>query len=116
MRIAVTGSRSLESDIAEFIPQGITEMISGGAQGIDTIAERWADENNVPKLIIRPNYARYGKAAPLVRSRTMVRISDLIVAVWDGKSRGTKYCIEYARRIGKPVKVYMIMPEGADKL
>ena len=46
-----------------YIPNETTEIISGGAKGIDTLAEKYADENNIPKLIIKPEYAKYGKSA-----------------------------------------------------
>ena len=108
MRIAVIGSRGLNVDIAEFIPKNVTEIISGGARGIDSLAERWADENGIPKLIIRPNYHEYGIAAPLLRNKTIVDTAELVVAVWDGKSHGTWMTITYAKKKRKPVKIYVV--------
>lgn len=46
MKVAVIGSRNLTNvDISEFIPAGTREIVSGGAAGIDTLAEKWADKN-----------------------------------------------------------------------
>ncbi len=108
MRVAVIGSRNLKVDIAGYIPQGTTEIVTGGARGIDRLAERYADEHYIPKLILRPDYGHYGYSAPRVRNRAIVEAANYIVALWDGKSPGTKFTIEYAKRIGKPVKVYVL--------
>lgn len=105
MRVAVIGSRNLLVNVAEYIPVETTQLISGGALGIDTLAERWADAHNIPKLIIRPEYDTYGRAAPIRRNETIVEVADMVVAIWDGRSRGTKFAIEYAQKIGKPVRV-----------
>jgi len=70
------------------------------------MAEKYADEHSIPKLILNPEYARYGRHAPLMRNKLIVEVSDMIVAIWDGKSPGTRYTIDYARRLGKRVIVY----------
>lgn len=108
MRVAVIGSRSLACDIGKYIPAGTTEIVSGGARGVDSLAERWADERHIPKLIIQPEYARLGQAAPHCRNRLIVDVADCVVAVWDGRSRGTREAIAYARKTGKPVRVHII--------
>jgi|AGTN01.2.fsa_nt_gi Protein of unknown function (DUF2493). len=108
MRIAIIGSGSLTCDIGKYIPAETTEIVSGGARGVDRLAERWADERRIPKLIIKPDYARYGKAAPLWRNFLIVDLADSVVAVWDGQSLGTMATIRYARKTGKPVQVHII--------
>ncbi len=105
MKVAVIGSRSINSDIAKYIPQGATEIITGGAAGVDRSAERCADSRGISKHIIRPDYDRHGKAAPLVRNKRIVDLADLVLAFWDGSSPGTAYTIKYARRVKKPLKV-----------
>lgn len=108
MKVAVVGSRDLALDITKYIPENITELISGGARGIDNIAERWADEHGVPKQIFKPNYNLYGRAAPIIRNRLIVKASDIVIAIWDGKSKGTKFIVEYAKQIGVPVKIIIV--------
>lgn len=108
MKVAVIGSRGLNVDISKYIPSEITELISGGAAGIDTLAERYADKMGIPKSIIKPDYAKYGKAAPIRRNDIIVDMADLVIAVWDGKSRGTKYVIEHASKAGKKVTVIFV--------
>lgn len=108
MRLAIVGSRSLTVNIEDYIPKDNIELIiSGGAKGIDTLAEKYADENNIPKLIILPNYKKYGKNAPLIRNREIVDSADKILAIWDGYSSGTKHTIDYATFKRKKVELHI---------
>ena len=109
MKVLVIGSRTAENiDISEYIPKDASVIISGGAKGIDTLAEIYADSHGLEKIIIKPNYRRYGKAAPLKRNEEMVDLADKIIIFWDGKSRGTKYTLNYAMKSHKPIQVYSI--------
>ena len=108
MKTAIIGSRNLEVEIENYLPSNISLIVSGGARGIDTLAERYADKNGIPKQIFLPDYERYGKIAPLVRNRLIVDNSDSIIAFWDGVSRGTKFTIDYAKARGKEVIIYLI--------
>ena len=104
MKTMVAGSRSITNfDLTEYIPEDTTLIISGGAKGIDALAEEYADKHKISKLIMRPDYKKYGKAAPLIRNKKMVDLSDIIIIIWDGKSKGTKFTIDYAKAQGKEV-------------
>ena len=104
MKLLIAGSRSItDFDLNGHISDDVDLIISGGAKGIDTLAEQYADKNGIQKLIIRPKYEKYGKAAPIRRNEEMVDISDAVLAIWDGKSRGTAYTLEYAREKGKRI-------------
>ena len=102
MKLLVVGSRSIENfDLSKYISKEVSLIISGGAKGVDTLAEKYADKHGISKLILRHNYNLYGKAAPLLRNKLMVEICDSVLIVWDGKSNGTKYTIDYAKKCGK---------------
>lgn len=107
MKIAIIGSRTLwVDDLKRFLPKETTEIVSGGAKGIDACARHYATENHIKLTEFLPDYARFGRAAPLKRNLQIIEYADLIIAFWDGKSRGTKYVIENARRQGKQLKIY----------
>ena len=66
MKLLIVGSRSIiEFDLTPYITPETDTIISGGANGIDTLAERYADEHRMSKIILRPQYDRYKRAAPL---------------------------------------------------
>ena len=109
MRVAIIGSRTLQVDIAKYIPRGISLIVSGGAKGIDQLAEEYANEHNIAKLIFMPEYDKYGSRAPLERNKTIVENADIVIAIWDGKSRGTKFTIGYAEKVGKTVEVHIVV-------
>lgn len=104
----IAGSRTINVDIEKYIPADTTMIISGGAIGVDTLAEKYADRMDIPKVIIRPDYKKYGKLAPLVRNKQMVDMADMVIAIWDGKSRGTKNTIDYAISINRRLKIYTV--------
>ena len=71
MKVAVIGSRTLEvSNLDEYLPNKTTEIISGGAKGIDRCAREFAVKNNIKYTEFLPEYSIYGKYAPLKRNLT----------------------------------------------
>lgn len=109
MKVAIVGSRSINyADIARRIPPDTTLIISGGAVGVDTLAERYADKMGIKKMIIYPDYELYGKSAPLIRNKLIVDNADLVIAFWDGESSGTEFTINYAKRRRVPCEVYLV--------
>ena len=114
MKILIAGSRSInEYDLRGLIDESVDLIICGGARGVDSLAERAADELGISKLVIRPDYKKYGRAAPLVRNERMVEIADEVIVIWDGVSKGAKYTLEIARKKNK--KVTFIDLSDADK-
>ncbi len=109
MKVAVVGSRSIgNADISRYIPPDADLIISGGAVGVDTLAEEYADSHGIKKLILYPDYELYGKSAPLIRDKLIVDHADLVIAVWDGVSSGTEFTISYAKRRGVPCEIYIV--------
>jgi len=106
MKVAIIGSRDLRIDIGKYIEhyidvENITLIISGGARGIDMLAERYARANDISVKIFYPEYEKYGVTAPLKRNIEIVDAADIVVAFWDKESRGTKFVIDYAIDSGK---------------
>ena len=66
MKVAVIGSRNLLIDnLKAYLPEGVTEIVSGGAEGIDTCARQYAKSNQLLYTEFCPEYARYRRVAPL---------------------------------------------------
>ncbi|MBE6574640.1 MAG: DUF2493 domain-containing protein [Ruminococcaceae bacterium] len=104
MKIAVIGSRTLEiteSTLKEYLPPQATAIVSGGAKGIDTCAARYAENNGLELIEIRPQYEKYGRTAPIVRNKLIVESADAVIIFWDEKSKGTKNVIDTCKKTGK---------------
>ncbi len=107
MKLLIAGSRGItDLDLSEYIDFDVDLIITGGAKGVDILAEEYADKNGISKLILRPKYALYGKAAPIIRNQKMVEMCDLVYIFWDGISHGAKFTIDYAKKSGKEHKVF----------
>jgi len=104
MKLCIVGSRSItEFDLSLYIPPDVDTIISGGAQGIDCLAEAYADLHRLSKYIMRPRYDLYGRAAPLKRNEQMIDLADAVLMIWDGVSKGTEYTLRYAQKRKKPL-------------
>lgn len=108
MRAAVIGSRGLSvANLGAYLPKDITEIVSGGAKGVDTSAKEYALAHNLKLTEFLPQYDKFGRSAPLKRNIEIIEYADIVLAFWDGKSRGTKFVIENCRKRGIPVKVFI---------
>lgn len=108
MKVAIVGTSRAKLDISPYVPPETTAIISGGAKGIDSLAEAYADKHHIPKLIFRPSLFARSKKLPYLRHESIVKSADKVIAIWDGASKGTKYIIDYAQKIGVPVQVIML--------
>lgn len=107
MKIAVVGSRDVTvTDIGRYI-SGCTEIVSGGAIGVDSCAAEYAQENGIKLTVFLPQYEHYGRAAPIIRNKAIVDYADKIIAFWNGSSKGTLSVIKYAEKMGKPCEVIL---------
>jgi hypothetical protein len=122
MKIAIVGSRAfsdyelMEKWIPALIPQkeAITEIVSGGARGADSLAERYARKHEIPLKVFPANWNLYGKSAGFMRNAEIVAYCDRVIAFWDGFSHGTQDTMNKARIAGKPVACVEYNTGGRD--
>jgi len=102
MKISVVGSRAFDDYklLRETLDEyDIDLIVSGGATGADSLAERYAKEENINTMIFKPDWKTHGKAAGFIRNRDIVVNGNLVVAFWDGVSKGTLSSINIARKM-----------------
>lgn len=110
MKVLIAGSRSL-NDIGlvenAVLASGfeVSEVVSGGARGIDTCAARWAKLHGKKLTVMLADWEEHGLKAGYMRNKTMVDYADATICIWDGKSKGTKHTINITKSAGKPVYV-----------
>lgn len=109
MNVAIVGSRdysNLEAVRAyvQSLPKD-TVIVSGGARGVDSVAEQEARKCGLKVLIFPAEWEKYGKSAGYRRNVDIVTAADQVVAFWDGESRGTQHSINLARAQGKPLEI-----------
>ena len=110
MKVGIVGSREFKnyelfSDVMKQYLSDISWVVSGGAPGADSLAEKWAKENKKMLTIYPADWFNFGKRAGYVRNTDIVKNSDMIIAFWDGKSKGTKHTIGLTQKMGKECKI-----------
>jgi hypothetical protein len=116
MKIAIVGSRNPgisyskfeELLLAEINLADVTEIVSGGAKGIDTFAKLFAGKHHIPLMEFLPKYGVYGKYATLRRNTEIVREANVVVAFPTADSKGTLHSISEAKRLHKQLIVIEI--------
>jgi len=115
--VAIVGSRNYKAlhkvdEYVDSLPED-TIVVSGGARGVDSRAEKRARERGLRVVTYLPEWDRYGKRAGFVRNADIVDRAHKVVAFWDGESKGTYHTIKLAWQAGKPVEIH---PDGTDPL
>ena len=109
VKVAIVGSRGLWiENLSKYLPEDVTEIISGGARGIDACAREYALASGIPLREFLPDYRRYGKAAPLKRNMQILENCDFVLAFWDGRSGGTGFVIRNCEEQGIPLRVVLL--------
>lgn len=107
MRVAIIGSRGLMiNNLEKYLPADTTEIVSGGARGIDTCAKNYALSHNIKLTEFLPEYDKFGRSAPLKRNIRIIQNADMVIAFWDGKSHGTKFVIDKCREMKAKITIY----------
>lgn len=108
MKLAIVGTRTFDDYelMCECLKNGVfTTIVSGGSQGADKLAERYAQEHDINMKVFPADWKQYGPSAGPRRNTQIVEYCDALLAFWDGKSTGTQDSIKKATAAGKPVKV-----------
>ncbi len=110
MRVIIAGSRFITdySLVIKAVKESgfdITEVVCGAANGVDSLGERYAKENNIKLSYFYADWKTLGKAAGYKRNEQMGNYGEALIAIWDGKSLGTKHMINYAKK--KKLLVYV---------
>jgi len=119
MKTIIAGSRNITElkYVEEAIVESgftITEIVSGGAKGIDSLGEYYGTKHKIPIKKFPANWKLHGKKAGPIRNEEMAKYAEALIAIWDGKSTGTRDMIN--RAIKKGFKVYVKMYEGIQEI
>lgn len=105
MKIIVAGSREFNDyitlrNILDILlaPYTDIEIVSGTANGADKLGEFYANENGYKLTKFPAKWDKYGKSAGYKRNEEMAKYSDMLIAFWDRKSKGTKHMIDLANK------------------
>lgn len=90
----------------------ITEVVSGGAKGVDHLGELWAKDHNIKIVQFIPTWVlfdsgikRVDKSAGFKRNFQMAKYADALIAIWDGRSHGTQHMVNVMKDMQKPFHV-----------
>lgn len=126
IKLAIVGARlkngldksftfdKFQEHMAEYVQQMGFDMsnltvVSGGAQGVDTYAEKWAKRHAVPIVVLKPDWKNKGKRAGLERNADIVRECTHMIAFPDVKNgSGTQHSVSLCQKVGKECRVINI--------
>ena len=116
IKLAIVGTRNPKLSykewesllLQEVSPDDLELIVSGGATGIDTYAKLFAGYHHIPLMEFIPDYAKYGKLAPLHRNKQIVKEASMVIAFPSSESRGTFHSISEARKMHKQLIIKQI--------
>lgn len=120
VNIAIVGSRTftdfvqcefeIENALAEWglTTKNINRIVSGGAQGADTLADMYARKNNIAITVYSPDWKAFGKAAGIMRNTDIVNDCEYVIAFPSRKGKGTQDTIRKAQKSTNPKKTKVI--------
>lgn len=116
MKVIVAGSRNITDEYkvrealshAGLSTQDVTEIVSGGARGVDKLGEDIANFHKIPVKKFPADWETHGRSAGYIRNKEMAEYADMLVAVWDGNSKGTAHMITAMTKLEKRVYVHRV--------
>lgn len=96
-------------------------IVSGGANGTDSMAKRYAKDHDIPIKEFQAEWDKYGKSAGYIRNKAMHEyISHYmkrgVLLFWDGESHGTKHSIQLSAQYNNPIKIYNFVTKKFEKV
>lgn len=119
--VCVVGSRGMaDYGVLSHVLDGLIlrddglQFVCGGARGADTLGERWAKDHGVPTVLMPADWATHGKKAGPIRNTEMAQITDVLVAFWDGHSRGTQHMLRTCHTMAtRSISIYLYRLDGS---
>lgn len=117
MFLVISGSRNIidynvvKLAITEFLklyPEKIEKIIVGEARGVDGLVHQFCNENNIQYEVHYAEWDKFGKSAGMRRNAEMINLCTHLLAIWDGKSVGTKNAIDTATRKKKLLHIFTV--------
>lgn len=125
-RVIIAGSRDIPYDYYNHVETYLltffrkrelhntdVEIISGGARGSDKMGEKFAKKYNCKLTIFPADWGAYGKKAGYIRNKEMATYAKeengILIAFWDGQSKGTKHMIDIAKDNGIDINIEFIV-------
>jgi predicted Rossmann fold nucleotide-binding protein DprA/Smf involved in DNA uptake len=115
VRVAIVGSRRFSepgrvTDYVNALPQKAS-IITGSASGVDAAATKAARAKGIPVQVLPASFEEVADAAKsTARNQRLIDACDVLVAFWDGASKGTRATVERALDSGKEVHVFISAP------
>lgn len=105
MRVIIAGTRTIHDavEVSEAIRDSgfrITEVVCGGASGVDTLGKQWAERHGIPVKMFPADWGAYGLWAGPKRNAEMAEYAEALILVWDGKSKGSANMLKNALKRG----------------
>ena len=114
MKVIIAGSRTITDEASIFCNfdsvyfDQIDEIVAGGASGVDSFGPRIAEMRQARFTLFPADWIKYGKAAGFLRNKQMADYADALIAIWDGKSKGTRHMINLMLDAGKHTHVFVV--------
>jgi len=108
VRVIIAGSRTIHdyAVVEHAVKESkfdVTEVVCGGASGVDTLGFTWATRHEIPVKMMPADWKRHGRSAGPLRNGEMARYADALILVWDGISRGSSSMKQQMTRLGKHI-------------
>ena len=96
---------TMDTLLAKKIKTHTITIVSGGAQGADTLGERYAQLKGFKLIRMKADWKKHGRSAGFIRNGDMLNVADGVVCFWDRRSKGTLHMINITTKANKPLRI-----------